>query len=379
MKLRVRPHSRIYSSPVPSMPVTSSASGCLQVLTRLDARDLARLGATCRTFREPATGGLTLMEAAAAEVLRVRAPWLYQGRNSGETWLGLLRFEEAARAVGLPGISAGEHATAVVALDGTLHVWGPVIDVGGGGGSGGGGGGGNGGGSGCANGGGGSGGGGGGGSNSGGGGSGGGGGGGGRGGLATARVLTAAAGHAFNAGAGLAGSQVVIRRNVVGVVRAGAAAVAAAAAAAVAAAAAAAVTADAAMAAAAAVAAAEAEAAAAAAAGAGAGEVEGAGVGEGTGPEPGTGTGTGSSTGVGPWSGLSGLGPGVGIGLGAGPGAGAVGTPPRPPPPPGSSFTPNSASPGGGGGSPGGGRAWRTLLVTQIKPFKSRNEGSNCV
>ena len=58
-------------------------------------------------------GGLNLIEAGAAEAVYSRAPWLKPGPLPGETWLGLLRFSEAARAARLPRLSAAEDTTAV--------------------------------------------------------------------------------------------------------------------------------------------------------------------------------------------------------------------------------------------------------------------------
>ena len=174
----------------PAAPLTElPAHVTLQILARLSARDLASLSATCRAFGlDPVSSscdhrGLTLVDAAAKERVGRRAPWMGAPR-ARESWLSLMRFAERSAEIGLPMICAAEDATAVVARDGRLHVWGPVVDDGGwdddddddGGGGGGGGGGGD-----------------------------------------DGRVLTAACGYAFNAAAGESSAPLVVRRNAAGV------------------------------------------------------------------------------------------------------------------------------------------------------------------
>ena len=118
----------------------------LTILRRLDARDLCALRATCRAF------DAALVEAAAFEATRARAPWLAKssrhrenagpserraGAGSGpasakredESWLDLLRFAELAAAARLPRVVAAEDVTAVVDREGRVHVWGPVVDA----------------------------------------------------------------------------------------------------------------------------------------------------------------------------------------------------------------------------------------------------------
>ena len=75
----------------------------LTILRRLDARDLCALRATCRAF------DAALVETAAFEATRARAPWLAAPRpregperapasakREDESWLDLLRFAELA-------------------------------------------------------------------------------------------------------------------------------------------------------------------------------------------------------------------------------------------------------------------------------------------
>ena len=109
------------------------------ILRRLDARDLCALRATCRAF------DAALVETAAFEATRARAPWLAAPRHregaegperapasakhADETWLDLLRFAELAAAARLPRVFAAEDVTAVVDREGRVHVWGPVVDA----------------------------------------------------------------------------------------------------------------------------------------------------------------------------------------------------------------------------------------------------------
>ena len=118
----------------PAAPLTElPAHVTLQILARLSARDLASLSATCRAFGlDPGSSscdhrGLTLVDAAAKERVGRRAPWMGAPR-ARESWLSLMRFAERSAEIGLPMICAAEDATAVVARDGRLHVWGPVVD-----------------------------------------------------------------------------------------------------------------------------------------------------------------------------------------------------------------------------------------------------------
>jgi alpha-tubulin suppressor-like RCC1 family protein len=108
----------------------------LTILRRLDARDLCALRATCRAF------DAALVETAAFEATRARAPWLAAPRpregperapasakREDESWLDLLRFAELAAAARLPRVVANEDVTAVVDREGRVHVWGPVVDA----------------------------------------------------------------------------------------------------------------------------------------------------------------------------------------------------------------------------------------------------------
>jgi hypothetical protein len=110
----------------------------LTILRRLDARDLCALRATCRAF------DAALVETAAFEATRARAPWLAAPRHldpdegppserrasasakgEDESWLDVLRFSELAAAARLPSVVAAEDVTAVVDREGRVHVWGP--------------------------------------------------------------------------------------------------------------------------------------------------------------------------------------------------------------------------------------------------------------
>ena len=108
----------------------------LTILRRLDARDLCALRATCRAF------DAALVETAAFEATRARAPWLAAPRpregperapasakREDESWLDLLRFAELAAVARLPRVVANEDVTAVVDREGRVHVWGPVVDA----------------------------------------------------------------------------------------------------------------------------------------------------------------------------------------------------------------------------------------------------------
>jgi alpha-tubulin suppressor-like RCC1 family protein len=114
----------------------------LTILRRLDARDLCALRATCRAF------DAALVETAAFEATRARAPWLAAPRHldpdegppserrasasakgEDESWLDVLRFSELAAAARLPRVVAAEDVTAVVDREGRVHVWGPVVDA----------------------------------------------------------------------------------------------------------------------------------------------------------------------------------------------------------------------------------------------------------
>ena len=108
----------------------------LTILRRLDARDLCALRATCRAF------DAALVETAAFEATRARAPWLAAPRpregperapasakREDESWLDLLRFAELAASARLPRVVANEDVTAVVDREGRVHVWGPVVDA----------------------------------------------------------------------------------------------------------------------------------------------------------------------------------------------------------------------------------------------------------
>ena len=117
----------------------------LTILRRLDARDLCSLRATCRAF------DAALVETAAFEATRARAPWLaaprhldpdegppserrasaFRAKEKGEdeSWLDVLRFSELAAAARLPRVVAAEDVTAVVDREGRVHVWGPVVDA----------------------------------------------------------------------------------------------------------------------------------------------------------------------------------------------------------------------------------------------------------
>jgi hypothetical protein len=114
----------------------------LTILRRLDARDLCALRATCRAF------DAALVETAAFEATRARAPWLAAPRHldpdegppserrasasakgEDESWLDVLRFSELAAAARLPNVVAAEDVTAVVDREGRVHVWGPVVDA----------------------------------------------------------------------------------------------------------------------------------------------------------------------------------------------------------------------------------------------------------
>ena len=93
-----------------------------EILRRLNSRDLCYLRATCRAFE------FSLVETAALEALRARAPWLAEPSSktflNNETWLDLLRFAELASALKLPKLTAAEDTTVVVDRLGRLHVWG---------------------------------------------------------------------------------------------------------------------------------------------------------------------------------------------------------------------------------------------------------------
>lgn len=98
-----------------------------EILRRLNSRDLCYLRATCRAFE------FSLVETAALEALRARAPWLAEPSSktflNNETWLDLLRFAELASALKLPKLTAAEDTTVVVDRLGRLHVWGGVVDA----------------------------------------------------------------------------------------------------------------------------------------------------------------------------------------------------------------------------------------------------------
>ena len=92
------------------------------ILCRLNARDLCAIRGTCRAFDE------ALVESAACEALRARAPWLAADIHENEKWRDLLRFAELAAQTRLPKLSANEDVTVVLDRLGSVHVWGPVVD-----------------------------------------------------------------------------------------------------------------------------------------------------------------------------------------------------------------------------------------------------------
>lgn len=97
----------------------------LRILSLLSAKDLCRLQTCCRAFQDEtcSVGGLSISEAAAAEVISIRAPGMQP--KLGESWKTLLRFVEQ-RAL-RPTLSAAEDSTTMVGADGLLYVWGPVL------------------------------------------------------------------------------------------------------------------------------------------------------------------------------------------------------------------------------------------------------------
>ena len=99
-----------------------------RIMRLLDARDLAALRSTCRAF------DASLVEAAALEAVRARAPWLLDpacGASSDpdETRVATLRFAELADAADLPALLASESTTVVIDRHGGYHSWGPVVDL----------------------------------------------------------------------------------------------------------------------------------------------------------------------------------------------------------------------------------------------------------